>query len=297
MTPRSWLFIPADAPAKIAKAQHAGADAVILDLEDSVALARKDEARVIAAAALAQARGKPALWGGAALWIRINPLGAGLALADLAAVMRAGPAGIVLPTAESAADVVTLAHDLAALEAASNLPPGQTGILPIATETPAALFNLGTYAQASARLAGLTWGAEDLPAAIGATASRNPDGALNDLCRLARSLCLAGAASANVPAIETVYPAFRDEAGLRTYAAAARREGFCAMLAIHPAQVPIINEVMTPSPAELAYAARVVELLATNPGMGVVALDGKMLDLPHLKQAHKILALARNFEK
>jgi citrate lyase subunit beta/citryl-CoA lyase len=289
MTPRSWLFVPADAPAKIAKAQNAGADAVILDLEDSVALARKEEARTIAATTLAQARGK------AALWVRINPLGSGLALADLAAVMRAGPAGIVLPKAESAADVVTLAHYLDALEAASNLPPGQTGILPIATETPASLFNLGTYAQASARLTGLTWGAEDLPAAIGATASRNPDGSLNDLCRLARSLCLAGAASANVPAIETVYPAFRDEAGLRHYAAAARREGFCAMLAIHPAQVPIINEVMTPSPAELAYAARVVELFAANPGAGVVALDGKMLDLPHLKQAYKMLA--RNSEE
>jgi citrate lyase subunit beta/citryl-CoA lyase len=287
MTPRSWLFVPADAPAKIAKAQGAGADALILDLEDSVALARKGEARAIAAATLAAPRSGPALW------VRINPLGSGLALADLAAVMRAGPAGIVLPKAESGADVATLAHYLDALEATAGLPPGQTSILPIATETPTSVFNLGTYAQAGARLAGLTWGAEDLPAAIGATASRNPDGGLNDLCRLARSLCLAGAASANVPAIETVYPDFRDEAGLRAYAASGRREGFCAMLAIHPAQVPVINEVMTPSPAELAHAARVVEIFAANPGAGVVALDGKMLDLPHLKQARKILALAR----
>jgi citrate lyase subunit beta / citryl-CoA lyase len=287
MSARSWLFVPADAPAKIAKAMGAGADALILDLEDSVALSAKEQARAGAAQALAAPRGGPALW------VRINPLASGLALADLAAVMPAGPAGIVLPKPDSVADVVTLSHYLDAFEAAAGLPAGQTRILPIATETPASVFNLSTYIQAGPRLAGLTWGAEDLPAAIGATASRNPDGSLNDLCRMVRSLCLAGAASAGVPAIDTVYPDFRNEAGLRAWAEAGRREGFTSMMAIHPAQVKVINEVMTPSAAELDHAREVVALFAAHPGVGVVALDGKMLDLPHLKQARKILAMVR----
>lgn len=287
MSARSWLFVPADAPGKIAKAMGSGADALILDLEDSVALSAKAQARKLAAETLAGPRG------GVALWVRINPLASGLALADLAAVMPAAPVGIVLPKPDSAVDVVTLAHYLDAFEAAAGLPVGQARILPIATETPASVFNLGTYIQAGPRLAGLTWGAEDLPAAIGAIASRNPDGSLNDLCRMARSLCLAGAASAGVPAIDTVYPDFRNEAGLRAWAEAGRREGFTGMMAIHPAQVPVINEVMTPSAAELAHARAVVALFAANPGAGVVALDGKMLDLPHLKQARKILAMAQ----
>lgn len=287
MSARSWLFVPADAPAKIAKAMGSGADVLILDLEDSVALSAKAQARAVAAQTLAAPRGGPALW------VRINPLASGLALADLAAVMPAAPVGIVLPKPDSAADVVTLAHYLEAFEAAAGLAPGSTRILPIATETPASVFNLGTYIQAGPRLAGLTWGAEDLPAAIGATASRNPDGSLNDLCRMVRSLCLAGAANAGVAAIDTVYPDFRNEAGLRAWAEAGRREGFTGMMAIHPAQVGVINAVMTPSAAELEHASKVVALFAAHPGAGVVALDGKMLDLPHLKQARKILAMAR----
>lgn len=286
-TSRSWLFVPADAPGKIAKAKASGADALILDLEDSVALAAKPQARALAAQTLAAAHS------GAELWVRINPLASGLALADLAAIMPGAPVGIVLPKPDSAADVLTLGHYLAAFEAASGLPMGSTRILPIATETPAAVFTLGGYVQVGPRLAGLTWGAEDLPAAIGATASRNPDGSLNDLCRMARSLCLAGAASAGVPAIETVYPDFRDEPGLCAWAGAARREGFTGMLAIHPAQVPVINAVMTPSQADIAAARAVLAAFAAAPGAGVVALDGKMLDLPHLKQAQKILAMVR----
>ncbi|MBB5373342.1 HpcH/HpaI aldolase/citrate lyase family protein [Acidocella aromatica] len=287
MSARSWLFVPADAPAKIAKAMGSGADALILDLEDSVALSAKEKARKIAAETLAGPSGGPALW------VRINPLASGLALADLAAVMQAAPAGIVLPKPDAASDVVTLAHYLDAFEAAAGLSAGQTRILPIATETPASVFTLGSYTQAGPRLAGLTWGAEDLPAAIGATASRNPDGSLNDLCRMVRSFCLAGAASAGVPAIDTVYPDFRNEAGLRAWAEAGRREGFTGMMAIHPAQVPVINAVMTPSAVELAHARAVVALFDADPAAGVVALDGKMLDLPHLKQARKILAMAR----
>lgn len=285
MTLRSWLFIPGDSPAKIAKAASAGADAVIFDLEDSVALPQKPAARACVAEAL---RGREAA-DPVQYWVRINPLAGAEALADLAGVMAAAPAGIVLPKAESDADVRLLSNYLDAFEAAAGLPRGQTKILPVATETPRALFNLGSYAKVPGRLAGLTWGAEDLPAAVGATASRNPDGGLSDLCRLARVLCLAAAVSAEVTPIETVYPDFRDPAGLRAYATAARREGFLGMLAIHPAQVPVINEVMRPSAAELAHARRVVALFEADPAAGVVSLEGRMLDLPHLKQARKIL--------
>ena len=290
MIPRSWLFVPGDAPAKIAKAAGCGADALILDLEDSVALSRKSEARGVVAAALRERAGG----GLAEIWVRINPISGPEALRDLAAVVAAAPAGIVLPKSEGAADVATLSHYLDALEIAAGLEEGAIRILPIATETPGALFTLGTYAQAGKRLAGLTWGAEDLPAAVGAMSGRDGDGILSDLCRLARVLCLAGAAAANVPAVETVYPDFKDLAGLRAYAEAGRREGFAGMMAIHPAQVPIINEVMSPSQAEIDHARRVVGLFEADPAAGVVALDGKMLDRPHLKQAMRVLDLARD---
>lgn len=287
MIPRSWLFIPGDSPAKIAKAASSGADAVIFDLEDSVALSQKNEARALVAATLRESRQDVA----PALWVRINPMASGLALDDLAAVVPAAPAGIVLPKPDSAADIIRLSHYLDAFEAASNVPIGNIKILPITTETPASLFGLAGYGSAGPRLIGLTWGAEDLPAAIGASTGRLEDGTLTDLCRLARSLCLAAAANASVPAIDTVYPDFRNLAGLRMSATAARREGFCGMMAIHPSQVAIINEVMTPSDAEVAFARRVADLFAADPGAGVIALDGKMLDQPHLKQALRILAI------
>jgi citrate lyase subunit beta/citryl-CoA lyase len=280
---RSWLFVPGDSETKIAKAAGAGADVLILDLEDSVALARKDEARALVAAALMGAREGPKIY------VRINPLASGLALADLAGVMAAGPDGIVLPKTDSGADVERLGFFLDAFEAAFGVPAGRTKILPIATETAASVFMLGTYR--GARLVGMTWGAEDLPASVGAVAGRHEDGGLTDLCRLARALCVAGAAAAGVPAIETVYPDFRDADGLRAYAAAGRREGFLGMLAIHPGQVAVINEVMTPSEAELAHARRVVALFDENPGAGVASLEGKMIDMPHLKQARRILGL------
>ncbi|MDE8344188.1 MAG: CoA ester lyase [Acidocella sp.] len=287
MIPRSWLFIPGDSPAKIAKAASSGADAIIFDLEDSVALSQKNEARALVAAILRESRQDVA----PALWVRINPMASGLALDDLAAVVPAAPAGIVLPKPDSAADIIRLSNYLDAFEAASNIPIGNIKILPITTETPASLFGLASYGSAGPRLIGLTWGAEDLPAAIGASTGRLEDGTLTDLCRLARSLCLAAAANASVPAIDTVYPDFRNLAGLRMSATAARREGFCGMMAIHPSQVAIINEVMTPSDAEVAFARRVADLFAADPGAGVIALDGKMLDQPHLKQALRILAI------
>jgi citrate lyase subunit beta/citryl-CoA lyase len=282
---RSWLFVPGDAPAKHAKAAAAGADALILDLEDSVAPARKAAARALVAEALLGARGATQI--AAQIYVRINPLSSGLALTDLAAIMPAAPDGIVLPKPDSATDVARLSDYLDAFEAAFGQPAGRTRILPIATETPKSLFGLGGYG--GARLAGMTWGAEDLPAAVGAASGRHADGTLTDLCRLARSLCLAGAAAAGVPAIDTVYPDFRDADGLRAYAAAGRREGFAGMMAIHPAQVPAINEVMTPTAAELDFAQRVVALFDAEPAAGVLSLDGKMLDTPHLNQARRLL--------
>jgi citrate lyase subunit beta/citryl-CoA lyase len=289
VTPRSWLFVPADDPRKLAKIATSGADAVILDLEDSVVPARKAEARALALEALNGARDGPELW------VRINPFGGDLADHDLSAIMPGAPDGVVLPKCASAADVTTLARRLEALETLEALlayhPRGPTRILPIATETPGALFALGSYAAApSARLAGLTWGAEDLSAAVGAETNRAPDGGYTDLCRVARALCLAGAAAAGVPAIETVYPDLNDMAGLEAYAAQGRREGFSGMLAIHPAQVEPINRAFTPSAEAVEQARRIVALFDANPGAGVLLVDGRMVDAPHLAQARRILA-------
>ena len=284
-TPRSWLFAPGDAPAKMEKAAASGAGAVIIDLEDSVAEAAKPAARTLAAEFLRMRKAD-----GPQLWVRINPLSTSLALADLVAVAPAAPDGIVLPKPDSAADAISLAGELERIEAETGLERGAIRILPIATETPASVFNLGGYGSVGPRLAGLTWGAEDLPAAVGAQTNRLAGGQFTDLCRMVRSLCIAGAAVADAPAIETVYPAFRDLDGLKVYAEAGRREGFAGMMAIHPAQVSIIEEVFRPSAAEIAQARRIADLFAAHPGAGVLALDGKMLDKPHLKQAERLLA-------
>ena len=289
MSPRSWLFVPADDAAKLAKAWEAGADAVILDLEDSVTLERKPHARALAMEFL-KARPRPR---GAQAWVRINPMASGLAEDDLAVVVPGGPDGVVLPKPDSAADVAALSSRLDGLEDAAGLELGAIRILPIATETPRALFGLGRYADLRpGRLMGLTWGAEDLSTAVGAETNRAPDGGYTDLCRLARSLCLAGAAAANVPAFETVYPAFKDTEGLAAYAEQGRREGFAGMLAIHPAQVETINRVFTPSEQALARARRIVALFEANPGAGVLSLDGQMIDAPHLKQAMRLIGRA-----
>jgi citrate lyase subunit beta/citryl-CoA lyase len=269
----------------VAKAFGSGADAVIVDLEDAVLPQNKAHARELVAALAKDPKPTPAQ-----LWVRINPLQSQDALRDLAAVVLLGPAGIVLPKAETASAVVQLDHYLCALEVATGLPIGETKILPIVTETPRSVFELGSYAGGIDRLAGLTWGAEDLSAAVGATTARDQHGAFTPLYELARSLCIAGAAAADVAAIETIYPAYRDIEGLLAYAQTARRDGFQGMLAIHPAQVAVINEAFTPTSAEFAYAERVVAAFDANPGCGAVALDGKMLDAPHLKQARRILA-------
>ena len=285
MIARSWLFVPADDPRKLAKIADSGADAVILDLEDSVVPAHKAEARALAQEALNAARGERA----PQVWVRINPLSGGSADLDLEAVMPGTPDGLVLPKAGSAADVVALGRRLDTLEAGDRR--GRTLILPIATETPGALFALGSYAETpSHRLVGLTWGAEDLSTAVGAETNRATDGGYTDLCRLARALCLAGAGAAGVPALETVYPALGDVAGLEAYAIQGRREGFSGMLAIHPAQVEPINRAFTPSADAVERARRIVALFEADPGVGVLSMDGRMLDAPHLAQARRILA-------
>jgi len=272
---RSLLFVPGDRPDRMAKALSLGADALILDLEDAVTLAKKPSARAAVAAFLRQTRSTT-------LFVRINPLDSGLADDDLAAVLPARPDGIVLPKAEGAAS-------LAALDAKLD---GEAMILPIATETPAAIFALGNYGGVTPRLAGLTWGAEDLPAAIGASTSREADGSFTAPYQLARSLTLFGAHAAGVPAIETVYPDFRDIDGLAAYAARGRRDGFTGMMAIHPAQVAVINAAFTPSAEEIARAQAIVDLFAANPGAGALSLDGRMVDAPHLKAAMALLARA-----
>jgi citrate lyase subunit beta/citryl-CoA lyase len=277
MKARSLLFVPGDRPDRMAKALGAGADALILDLEDAVAPAAKAEAR----RAVAEFLGAN---GQSRLWVRVNPLDSPDNEKDLAAILSGHPDGVVLPKAEGGASVNELARRL------SERGNATAQILAIATETPAAIFALGSYGGAK-RLAGLTWGAEDLPAAIGAAAAREEDGSFTPPYELARALCLFGAAAAGVAPIETVYPAFRDVEGLAAFAARARRDGFTGMMAIHPDQVPVINAAFTPSVAEIAHARSVVEAFAASPGAGALSLDGRMIDRPHLVQAQRILAM------
>ena len=276
---RSLLFVPGDRPDRMAKALGVGADALILDLEDAVVPAAKAEARR-AVAQFLDANGP------ARLWVRVNPLDGPELDKDLASVLPAHPDGLVLPKAEGGSSVAELSRRLAERGNAT------AKIMAIATETPAAMFQLGSYGGLK-RLAALTWGAEDLPAAIGAATSRAPDGSFTPPYELARSLCLFGAAAAGVAPIETVFPDFRDLDGLAAYAARARRDGFTGMMAVHPAQVPAINAAFTPSEAEIAHARRVVEAFAAQPGAGALSLDGRMIDRPHLVQAQRILAAAR----
>jgi citrate lyase subunit beta / citryl-CoA lyase len=275
---RSLLFVPGDRPDRMEKALKAGADALILDLEDGVAPAAKPEARRAVASFLAA-------HAGAQLWVRVNPLDGAEIDQDLEAVAPADPYGIVLPKAEGGASVAELSRRLA------DLGNSTARIFAIATETPAAIFQLGTYGGQD-RLAALSWGAEDLPAAVGAVTSREADGSFTPPYELARSLCLFGAVAAGVAPIETVYPAFRDPDGLKAFAGRARRDGFTGMMAIHPDQVAAINAAFTPSESEVEHARRVVEAFAANPGAGALSLEGRMIDRPHLVQAQRILASA-----
>ncbi len=284
---RSWLFAPGDSERKMEKAAAGPADIVILDLEDAVAEGRKPEARErIAAFLAANAEHR------ARLWVRINPLQGPHALTDLAAVVAGRPGGIMLPKSRGRADVELLDHYLSALEVAAGIERGSTRVTPLVTETAAGMFTTGGYAGAP-RLAAMTWGAEDLAAAVGASRNTDTDGRYLFTYELARSLCLLGAAAAGVAAVDTIHADFRDEAGLRKRAQEVRRAGFRGMLAIHPAQVEVINEAFTPTAEELAAAQEIVELFAANPAAGTIGHKGAMLDRPHLTRAQALLGLAK----
>ena len=286
MSLRSFLFVPGDSEKKLAKGAGAGADALILDLEDSVASARKTVARSKVCDYLSVARG-----GACELWVRINPLAAG-GRDDLVGIVRAAPDGIMVPKAEGPEDLVRVSNFLDALERRDGV-ARPIRLLPVATETAKAPFALTRYAETPLpRLYGLTWGAEDLSSAIGASTNLDPQGRWAFTYRMVRSQCLLAAKASGVEAVETLYVNFRDDAGLRRDSAEASREGFTGRLAIHPDQVAAINEAFSPSDNEISHARRVVDAFAAQPGLGTVGMDGKMLDVPHLRQAEKVLARA-----
>jgi citrate lyase subunit beta/citryl-CoA lyase len=283
---RSLLFVPADSDKKLTKSLGSGADILLLDLEDSVAAARKAVARDMVRNFL---KSRPA---DARAYIRINPLASDHAALDLAAVMPGRPDGIMLPKAAGGDEVRALDRTLQQLEQANGIKAGATQILPIATETARAMFTLGTYAGSSGRLAGLMWGAEDLAADIGALGNRRPDASYEAPFALARSLCLFAAAAAGVAAVDTVYPDFRDRAGFERECQEGARLGFTAKAAIHPDQVETINRVFTPDAKAVEHAQRIVAAFAASPQSGVVSLDGQMVDRPHYVAARRLLARA-----
>jgi citrate lyase subunit beta / citryl-CoA lyase len=283
---RSFLFVPADGGPKLDKALASGADAVIIDLEDSITPERKPHARAAAVEFLKSAgtaKRRPSLL------IRINGLDTGMTDADLEAIVAGKPDAIVFPKAEGGASVVHLDAKLTAREAIAGIPEGQIKILAQAVESAAGLFSAGNFRNASPRLIGLTWGPEDLSAELGAEANRDASGELTEPYRLARSVCLYAAAAAKLPAIETVYVDFRNSDGLRRDTEAARRDGFSGRLAIHPAQVAVINDVFTPTTAQIEKAKSVVAAFAAQPNAGAVGIDGKMYDRPHLVRAQQLL--------
>jgi len=272
---RSLLFVPGDRPERFPKAVASGADALILDLEDSVAPDNKAAARRAVAAWLAGDRGVPC-------FVRLNALDQDIDR-DLAAVLPAAPNGLMLPKADDAGAVEALLE---------RMHPAVVPILPIACESPAGIFSLSTFTGVARYLAGLTWGAEDLSAAVGAAAARGEDGAFTGPFDMVRALTLFAAGAAAVPAIETVYPAIADLAGLAACVARARRDGFTGMMAIHPSQIAIINAGFSPGPAEIAHARKVIDAFGADPGLGAVQIDGRMIDHPHLLLARRMLAQA-----
>jgi citrate lyase subunit beta/citryl-CoA lyase len=284
---RSLLFVPGDSERKFAKGRAAGADVLILDMEDAVAPSMKEAARGMIAGWLSEADAVEA-----SLFVRVNPLDTGLTADDLAAVVRPGLAGILVPKANGAQDVAAIAGMIDPLEVAVDMAPGSVKIMVVATETPQAMFALGSYTPPHPRLVGLTWGAEDLAAAIGATANKEADGQWTEPYRLARSLCLFAAASAGVVPVDTLYADFRDAEGLEADCRRARRDGFLGRIAIHPDQVETINRCFSPSAEEIAEARKIVDAFAAYPDAGTLGIDGKMYDIPHLKAARKTLAAA-----
>lgn len=280
---RSLLFVPADSERKLEKAKSSPADALILDLEDSVAREKRPRARALVREFVQSAAGKRSVW------IRINPVASADYRDDLEAAVRARPSGVVVPKPDSPDALRTLDANLLSLEREHGLPERGIRVIPVASETPAAVLALTHYANPPPRLAALTWGAEDLSAALGATTNRDETGEFAFTYRMVRSLCLLAAKAAAVEAIETLHADFRDFKGLARVARTAQREGFTGMLAIHPDQVEVINAAFTPSLEDVEHARRVIAAFAG--GAGVASLDGKMLDQPHLKQAEHTLAL------
>ncbi|WP_192177641.1 HpcH/HpaI aldolase/citrate lyase family protein [Mesorhizobium amorphae] len=286
---RSLLFVPGDSEKKLEKGFGAGADVVIVDLEDSVAAANKSAARTIAKSFIASQRQQTR----SAIYVRVNDLSTGLTDDDLAALVPAKPDGIMLPKSNSGQDVQQLSAKLRVHEAENGLPDGGIKILPIITETAAGVLAAATYAGASARLAGLTWGAEDLSAAIGARAARDERGRYTDVFRLARTMTILAAGNAEVAAIDTVFPNFRDMSAFEAECIEAERDGFTGKMAIHPAQVPVINAAFTPSAEAVKHSQAIVEAFAAAGNPGVVGIDGKMVDRPHLRLAERLLARAK----
>jgi citrate lyase subunit beta/citryl-CoA lyase len=282
---RSLLFVPGDSERKFAKAKTSGADALILDLEDSVAPAQKPVARRLVASLLDHQ--SPRDW---SFFVRVNALDTGLALGDLAAVVKLGLDGLLIPKANSADDIARFGYYLDALETKAGVPLGAVKMAVVATETAKAMFALGSYAPPHPRLVALTWGAEDLSAALGATDNKEPEGAWTFPYQVARSQCLFAATAADVTPIDTIHADFRDLEGLERDCRRSRRDGFLGRVAIHPDQVATINRCYSPSEAEIAHARRIVEAFAANPGAGTIGVDGKMVDIPHLKAAQKTLA-------
>jgi len=296
---RSMLFVPGDSERKFGKSLGSGADAIILDLEDSVHFDNKAQARKLTADFLRHAQtlaNSPA--GGAkdchpSLWVRINGLNTGFWRDDLAEIISAMPDGIMVPKPRSGADVSTLSQELDLLEAASGISAGHTKLLPIVTETALSVIHMHTYIGCSPRIAAMSWGAEDLSADIGASSNRDDAGELTSVYRLARDLCLLTSVAAGVQPVDSVFTNFRDEEGLLRECHRAARDGYSGKMAIHPVQVAPINEAFTPSQNDLARAERIVAAFDAAPSAGVAALDGEMLDLPHLIRAEKLLARAR----
>ena len=284
---RSLLFVPGDSEKKFAKARTIGADVLILDLEDSVAPSMKDAARAQVAALLEDK--SPRDW---SFFVRVNPFDTGMTFDDLAAVVKPGIVGLLIPKANGAVDIARIGEELDRLEAKAGMAQGTIKIAVVATETPLAMFNLGSYTPPHPRLVALTWGAEDLAAAIGATGNKEEDGHWTDPYRLARSLCLYASASAGVAPVDTLYADFRNPEGLEKDCRRARRDGFTGRIAIHPDQVAIINRCFSPSDDEIAEAQKIVDAFAASPDAGTLGIDGKMYDIPHLKAARRTLASA-----
>lgn len=288
---RSLLFVPADSEKKLAKAGERGADALLIDMEDSVLPPRKAMGRTMCVKFLQTTHTQ------SQIWVRVNPLDSEYILDDLEAIIPLRPAGIMLPKPDGPVDIETLSRHISRLERKHSLPEGKIKILPVATETARAVISLTLYPRTHLpRLLGLTWGAEDLATDLGALTNKDDDGRFAFTYRMVRSQTLLAAKASGVQAIDTLYADFRDKDGLRKYAKAAFREGFTGMLAIHPAQVEIINKSFTPTESQVHHARAVIQAFADNPGAGAVSVSGKMTDIPHLKQAQNTLALHENYK-